>query len=355
MLLIAEINILPRFLTQKNLTLRAFCNIMYLLNGDPAQMTRFYFGKIFTIIFSISFLINFAQAQTPRRSDNRVRTVTIPISILSKAEVRERQLQEFLEAGDLVVKEDGDEQTILSIRDVSAAPLALAILIQDDLSSNFNLELRRLSEFIRHLPRGSRVMVAYLRGGTVQIRQRFTEDLEKASQALRIVSSSSSGAGGSPYAGVIDTLKRFEALPQGRRAMLLISDGLDISQGIQGSSPTQSIDLEQAILRAQRNSVAVYSFYSSATLTENGSSNLILNAQGALSRLSDETGGRAFFQGTYSPVSLDPFFRDLTMTLNRQFALTYLSTHMKKGYHRIQVTSTNPQVRIEHPSGYYYR
>jgi VWFA-related protein len=318
-------------------------------------MTKFYFGKIFTIIFTVTLfsVVNFAQP--PGRQDNKVRTVTIPISILSKEELREKQQQEFLEAGNLIVREDGEEQTILSIRDVSDAPLALAILIQDDLSSSVNLELRRIGEFIRKLPRGSRVMVAYLRGGSVQIRQRFTEDLDKAADSLRIVATSSSGSPSNPYAGVIDTLKRFEALPLGRRALLLISDGLDISQGTGGAAPLQSIDLEQAILRAQRGSVAVYSFYSSATLTETGNSSLILNAQGALEKISEETGGRAFFQGTYSPVSFDPFFSDLTMALNRQFALTYLSTHMKKGYHRIQVTSTNPQIKIEHPKGYYYR
>ena len=43
------------------------------------------------------------------------------------------------------------------------------------------------------------------------------------------------------------------------------------------------------------------------------------------------------------------------MTLSRQFALIYISTHMKKGYHPINITSSNPDVKIEHPAGYYYR
>jgi hypothetical protein len=80
-----------------------------------------------------------------------------------------------------------------------------------------------------------------------------------------------------------------------------------------------------------------------------------LNGQGSLERLSDETGGRAFFQGSIAPISFEPFFDDLTLALNRQFALTYLSTHLKKGYHKIKVSSTNPDVEIEHPRGYYHR
>jgi VWFA-related protein len=199
-------------------------------------------------------------------------------------------------------------------------------------------------------------MVAYLRSGTTQIRQRFTDDLEKAAESLRIVIGSAAGGPNNPYEGVTESLQRFDALPTGRRAILLISDGLDPSRGLDASSILQSPDLERAILKAQRKSVAVYSFYSSASLTDNNNnSNLILLAQGALARLSEETGGRAFFQGSMSPVSLDPFFRDLDLALTRQFALTYLSTHMKKGYHKIQVNSTNPQVKIEHPKGYYYR
>ena len=255
----------------------------------------------------------------------------------------------------MTVKENNDQQVILSIRSVSNTPLALAVLIQDDLTSETNLKLNEIREFIRGLPKGSRVMVAYLRAGTIQVRQKFTDDLEKAAKSLRIVTSSSAVAPSSPYQGVEEALERFDALPTGRRAVLLVSDGLDTSRGIESSTPTQSLDLDRAILRAQRKSVAVYSFYSPTSSTSSGNSILILNGQGSLERLSDQTGGRAFFQGSIAPISFEPFFEDLNVALNRQFALTYLSTHLKKGYHKIQVESTNPEVEIEHPRGYYFR
>lgn len=308
---------------------------------------------LLVLLFISMFLsIGFAQKKDKKKQDNKVRAMTIPISIFTKQEKKERQYAEFVEVGDLTVKEDNDQQVILSIRSVSNTPLAIAVLIQDDLSSNANLQLKSIADFIRGLPNGSRVMVAYLRGGTIQVRQKFTDDLEKAAKSLRIIS----GVGPSnPYVGVEEALERFDALPMGRRAILLVSDGLDVSRGLDSSSPTQSVDLDQAILKAQRKSVAVYSFYNAASLTENGNSILVSNAQGSLNRLSDETGGRAFFQGSLSPVSFDPFFRDLNAALNRQFALTYLSTHLKEGYHKVEVNSTNPEVKIEYPKGYYYR
>ncbi len=307
---------------------------------------------LFTSLFSS---VGLSQEKPPKKQDERVRTMTIPISIFTKKELKENQTGELVQTGDLQVKEDGDNQVILSIRSVSNTPLALAVLIQDDLTSEANLKLGELREFIRQLPPGSRVMVAYLRSGTIQIRQKFTDDLEKAAKSLRIIAGSSSVAPSSPFQQVEEALKRFDALPTGRRAILLVSDGLDVSRGVESSTPTQSLDLDRAILRAQRKSVAVYSFYSPASLTGRGNSLLVLNGQGSLERLSDETGGRAFFQGTIAPISFEPFFEDLNRSLNRQFALTYLSTHLKKGYYKIQVTSPNPEVKIEHPRGYYYR
>ena len=311
----------------------------------------------FSLLISVMSVLIFAQENKnkPLRKKDDVRLMTIPISIFTKEELEKNRTNEFIEAGNILVKEDKDTQEILSIRSVSNQPLALAILIQDDLSSNFNLQLKDVAEFIRALPKGSRVMVGYIRGGSMQIRQKFTRDLNKAAKSLRIVLSSNSAAPRSPYDGVRDALKRFKSIPTGRQAILLMSDGLDVSNGFRGSNPSQSNDLDRAILRAQREGVAIYSFYASATYTESGNTFLVGNGQGSLLKLSEETGGKAFFSGSFTAVSYQPFFRDLTLALNRQFALTYLSTHMKKGYHKVEVISTNPEIRIEHPKGYYYK
>lgn len=317
--------------------------------------------KTISVLSALLILLGVAagiqvSAQKPNEQDRqKVRTVTIPISIYTKEELRTDQAEEYIQADRLTVKEDKEEQTILSIRSVMNTPLALEILVQEDLTSDFNLQIKDLQRFIRGLPRGSRVMVGYIRGGSLQIRQRFTDDLERAASSLRIVSGSSLAAANGPYGALSDALNYFDALPAGRRAVLLISDGLDASQGLSGFPSTQSTELERAIFKSQRKSVAVYSIYYPATLTVRDNSRFSLIAQGSLERLSDETGGRAFFQGSLAPVSLVPFFKDLGILLGRQFALTYLSTHMKKGYHRVEVSSTNPVVKIEHPKGYYYR
>jgi VWFA-related protein len=295
-----------------------------------------------------------AQNDTPAQPKQRVRTVTVPISIFTKKELKERRAEEFVQVETINVKEDNEPQQILSIRSVSDTPLSIAILVQEDLSSGFNNQLKDVREFIATLPHGTRVMVAYLRAGAPQILQKWTDDRELAAKSLRVVTSSTGAAPSSPYDGVSSILPRFDSLPSGRRAVLLFSDGLDTSGGTSLASITQSFDLEQAVLKAQKRSVAVYSFFW-PTERSSGNSTLGFAAQGALQKLSNETGGRAFGNGLSEMPSFGPYFSDLEMTLSRQFALSYISTHMKKGYHPISITSTNPDVKIEHPAGYYYR
>ena len=296
-----------------------------------------------------------AQTDAPSQPKQRVRTVTVPISIFTKKELKERRAEEYVQAETITVKEDNEQQQIISIRSVTDTPLTIAILIQDDLSAGFNNQLKDIREFIRDLPQGTRVMVAYLRAGTPQIVQKWTEDRELAGKSLRIVSGSLASAPSSPYDGINALLPRFDAIPAGRRAILLFSDGLDTSGGLSLASITQSYDLDQAILKAQKRSVALYSFYWPTELTRGGNSTLGFAAQGALQKLAEETGGRAFGSGISELPSFGPYVNDLSMTLSRQFALSYISTHMKKGYHPINITSSNPDVKIEHPAGYYYR
>lgn len=285
---------------------------------------------------------------SPRSTPGR--PIVIPLTIKTKQQesFKETELQNI----DLTVHEDGEPQTILSVRGMGTnSPLTVAILIQEDLVSSVANEIRPLAEFIRRLPKGSRVMTGYLRTGSLQVKQKFTNDLEKAAKSLRAPAGFPGTGPFNPYVEVIEALKRFESQPLGRRAVLLVSDGLDISRGYDSSGPTQSIDLQRAINESQRRGVAIYGFYA-PTSSAQGNMLLVGNAQGSLQRLSDETGGHAFFQGTGVPVSFDPFLKELDESLQQQAALTFLSTHTKKGFHRIEVKSSSPGVKITYPMGY---
>ena len=280
-------------------------------------------------IIAVAFLFAASDktlAQSAESSDVSARPVTIPVTIRVKGRVPpETELRPV----DFTISEDGQPQTILSIRAMGTnSPINLLVLIQDDVVSSVSLEIKPLAEFIRKLPRGSRVSVGYMRTGSLQVRQKFTSDLERAARSLRSPLGVSSAAPYNPYVELIDALKRFDSQPAGRRAVLMVSDGVDVSRGFDSSF--QSVDLERAIAEAQRRAVAVYAFFA-PTVAANGNGNLLPNGQSSLQKLADQTGGHAFFQGLSAPTSFDPFIRELSATLDRQIALTYLSTHPKEG------------------------
>ena len=77
--------------------------------------------------------------------------VTVPVTIRVKEET---ELQNI----DLSIHEDGEPQTIISLRGIgTSTPISLAVLIQEDLVPSVGNEIKALADFIRNMPKGSRV------------------------------------------------------------------------------------------------------------------------------------------------------------------------------------------------------
>jgi hypothetical protein len=199
-------------------------------------------------------------------------------------------------------------------------PLNVAILIQDDLISRVANELGVTRDFIRSLPAGSRVMVGYITAGSLQVRQPFTTDLDRAARSLRIPVASTSASAYNPYVEVIEALKKFDPSWQGHNAVLLISDGLDTSHGFDSSSAGYTLDIDRTISEANRRNTAIFSFYAPSVGLTSHSFLAASYGQSSLNRVSHDTGGRAFFQGTTGFVTFDSYFSRLRSELNRQYA-----------------------------------
>ena len=199
-------------------------------------------------------------------------------------------------------------------------PLNIAILIQDDLTSQVANEIGVTKEFIRSLPAGSRVMVAYITAGTLQVRQSFTTDLNRAAGSLRIPLATTAASAFNPYIEVVEALKKFDPSWQGNNAVLLISDGLDVSRGFDATAAGTTLDIDRTIKEANRRKVSVYSFYAPSVGLTSRNRLAASYGQSSLQRVSDETGGRAFFQGSSGFVTFDSHFRRLREELNRHYA-----------------------------------
>jgi VWFA-related protein len=308
-------------------------------------------NAIAMIIIAVVILLAAKVAAQSQKGDVAVqgREVTILVTAHPHND-RAREIAAKLQPDDFTVTEEKQKQRILSVKKASEAPPIIAVLIQDDLESRVNNEITGIKNFIRQLPEGSRVMTGYITAGSLRVTQDFTTDRARAAESLRIVTGSSSVTPFNPYVEVIEALRRFDSQPVGRRIILLVSDGLDVSRGFSSGSPLFSLDLDRAINEGQRRGVSIFSFYAPSVGLTSRSRLAVNYGQGSLNRLADATGGEAFFSGT-SFVTFDPYFKELNELLDHQWLITYRSSNIRSGFRRIEVT-TDYDLHIHHPSGY---
>lgn len=323
------------------------------MHNTKSNQRRASWRVIISVAFCLALLANSIQAQSPSNTAQiSGRDVTILVTAMPKND-RERAIAAKLQVEDFSLTEEKQKQRILSVKRASEAPPIIAVLLQDDLVSHVNNEIRCTQDFIRQLPEGARVMTAYISAGSLRVVQDFTTDRARAAASLRIIAGNPSLSPYSPYIQVTEAVRRFDTQPVGRRLMLLVSDGLDLSQGFRGASPLFSLHLDQAINEAQRRGVAVFPFFAPSAGWMRWQRMAINYGQGALNRLADETGGEAFFAGS-DFVTFDPYFKELNELLDRQWLLTYRSTNTGTGFRRIEVT-TDYELHLHHPAGYRVR
>lgn len=301
------------------------------------------------IICAFILLVTSGYAQTDKEK-NSGKLITIPVTVEADSE-RTRAIADKLLPQDFAITEDKHKQEIISVKKPTEAPIILAVLIQDDLVSHVGNEIKVIKEFIQRLPKGSLVMTGYITAGALKVTQPFTEDQAQAVDSLRIPISSASASPYSPYTELLDALKLFEGKPFGKRMVLLISDGLDLSQGFNGGSPLSSLYLDQSIREAQRSAIAVYSFYAPSVGLTTRNRLATMYGQDSLYHLAEQTGGEAYYSGR-DFVTFDAYIKEFSELIKNQWVITYRSSATNDGFHKIEV-STDFDLHLNHPAGYY--
>ena len=214
--------------------------------------------------------------------------------------------------------------------------LYLAVLIDDSLDSDIANQWNDLKAFFAGQPDTTYIAVAYARNGTAMLAQDFTNDHELAAKALRLPLGGG-GAFSSPYLALLDLMKRLPPSAD-RRSILLISSGIDYFRGDFG---TRSPDLDSTISRAQKQNINVWTIYAPDAGHRARGFFLTFRAQSSLSQLSDETGAESYYLGTGAPVTLKPYFDELSMHLSNQYLLTFKGSGGAKGrFERVRVVAT---------------
>lgn len=211
------------------------------------------------------------------------------------------------------------------------AGLQLFLLIDEGTTMTIGLQFDDLRHFIDEQPPTTAIALGYMRNGTVQIVQDFTTDHAQVGKALRLPMGFV-GAAASPYLSVTDLMKRWKPSMQ-RREIFMVSNGIDPLQ----PSLINSY-LDQAIDVGQRDGVQIYTIYASSAGHWGHTFWRINVAQSNLSRLADETGGEAYFQGLETPIAFAPFLDQFADRLKHQYRLTFLAkTQKKAAYQRIRL------------------
>jgi hypothetical protein len=225
--------------------------------------------------------------------------------------------------------------------------LLLAVVIDDSLNSNIASQWNDLKSFMMSQPPTTLIGVFYGRNGAVTVAQDFTANHELAAKALRIPFGGF-GAFSSPYLELQDMIKRWPDNNE-RKSIILLSSGIDYFRGNFG--PT-SPDLDPTIEHAQKSNVNVWTIYApDAGHRTRGFFN-VFNAQSSLSQLSNETGAESYYLGFGQPVTLKPYFDEISVHLNNQYLLTFAGPNGgKKGkFERVRVATELPNVEFMSPS-----
>jgi len=270
--------------------------------------------------------------------------VSVPVTIKS-TDASSPQLT----VDNILVSQNRQHRQIISLTPLGGSTGSqLWLLIDDGLTKNFGSQLADVKQFVLSLPSTIQVGIGYIHNGFVQQAQPLTADHNLAVKALRLPSGPP-GIAADPYTAMRVLIQKWPAT-QSAREIVFISNGAD---PIYGAGP-QDPYLESALHAAQKAGVVVYSIFYPGSGAYGHSRRQGFWGQYNLSEMTEATGGELYWIGLQPPVSLTPYFNDLTRRLDGEYLLTFLAKpEHKSGLESVDVKSELPHVKVAAPSEVY--
>ena len=307
--------------------------------------------------------------EAPQESDEVVRVETNLTSIFFTAADKNKRFISTLKKEDIRILEDDQPQEIFTFQQNVDIPLSTSILIDCSASEERTLPdekaaARSFLEAVLRPGKDEAAIVSFT--GEVTLEQGFTGNIERLRRAIdrvEFVPPSGYIGGGVVVGGTPPISDKNQALAGStaiwdavwatsnellqdsaentRRAIILLSDGEDtISQ----------VKMHEAIERAQKADALIY------TIGIGDSYTFGVN-EGALRKIAEHTGGRAYFPR--SERELREAFAQIQRDLREQYLVAYAPSNKARdgSYRRIQIEITNPELRkqlkLNHRSGYF--
>jgi hypothetical protein len=169
-----------------------------------------------------------------------------------------------------------------------------------------------------------------MRNASVQIAQDLTADHRLAAQSLRLPLGYSMSFG-SPYLSVADLMKQWPT-DGNRREVIMLTNGIGRDGFHRGWHRFYRIepDADTATAVAQSTGTNIFTIFAPGYARAWRGTWAGLNGQFNMTRLSDSTGGAAFYLGLHAPVSIRPYLAQLQTMLDNQYILTFWAKPGKK-------------------------
>ncbi|HYJ47860.1 MAG TPA: VWA domain-containing protein, partial [Pyrinomonadaceae bacterium] len=288
------------------------------------------------------------------QDDEVVRVETDLTNILFTAADKQKRFVTNLKQEDISITEDGRPQEVFTFARQTDLPLSLAILIDTSVSEERTLPIEKAAagSFVDAVIRSDKDEAAVISfTGDATLEQNLTGNASRVRRALDHVEfvppsgyiGNGQVAGTPPANGqsrqgstaIWDAIwvTSDEILSQTsdktRRAIILLTDGQDTSSRKQ---------MDEAIDRALKSDAVIYSigigdeYYSGIN-------------KGSLRKISERTGGRAFFPEDES--ELRAAFAQIQEELRSQYLIAYSPTNKSKdgSFRKVQIEIVNPELR----------
>ncbi len=321
-----------------------------------------------TLLFALATALS-AQVQPTKPADQDlpapIRVDVDVVNILASVRDRHGALVSNLEKQDFTILEDGKPQNIKYFTRETDLPLTIGLLVDVSGSQRNLIDIERsaASQFFSQVLRKKDEAFLISFGEDAELLQDYTGSPRLLTEGLRQlqVNSGVSGIGPGPvptagqprgtvlydavYLAANDKLKT----EVGRKVIVIITDGVD-----EGSR----LSINQAIEAAQKSDAVIYSidYYDPSAYGGGYGYGITFGGgggEGALRKMSDETGGHMFKVDRKH--SLAQVFQELQDEMRSQYAIGYTPTNDTKdgSYRKIDIKMSSKDLKAQARKGYY--
>src|SRR5215217_5674432 len=308
--------------------------------------------------------------EVPQDSDEVIKVETNLTNIFFTAADKNKRFISSLKAEDIRVLEDGQPQEIFTFQQNIELPLSIAILIDTSISEQFTLpeEKAAAQAFLESVMRPNKDEAAVVSfTGDTTLEQGFTGSMDRLRRAIdrvEFVPPSGYVGGGvivngtPPISGTNQVLAGSTAIwdavwataeelisasaEHTRRAIILLTDGDDTSSRMK---------IHDAIERAQKADALIYAIGIGDRYTFNVD-------EGALRKIAEKTGGRAYFPRHERDLS--DAFTQIQRDLREQYLVAYSPRNKARdgSYRKIEIQLVNPalkqqDLKLNYRAGYF--